>query len=225
MKRWTPLVLALALPVSAAAARPDSFSARMVTEMVEAEGGSSISQPIEGGLIYFMKGNSRMEMDMGMMKMIVVHREDQQKSYMINPQKKIYNVVSTAGDKKGPDLGFMKDDPSIVREKLGEETLDGIATTKWKNTHKNPPAGQDALYYTWEAEQFGGLPVQVEQRRNNTTVRMKFTEINQRKVTADLFEIPKDWKEASAPEVMGMPPMPAGMPKMPGMPGMPPQGR
>ena len=220
MKRWTiALVLLLFVAGTAQAARPDKFSGRMVTE---ATGGKEGKVMTSSSLVFMLKGNSRTEMDMGPMKMKVIHREDQKKTYMINPEKKIYSVQAT--DEKERNVNYLKEDPSIQREKLGEEKIDGEPTTKWKNTRKDAASGKTELFLTWESEKFGGMPLQIETTQEGRTVRMKFTEINQREVTSDMFEIPSDWKQASANEVMGMPAMP-GMPGggMPMMPHKPPQ--
>jgi hypothetical protein len=156
---------------------------------------------------------------MGMDRMVHIFLPDKKTAYMIYPSMKAYCEMNTAqmtGQKEGKE-------PKIEETSLGKETVDGHPCTKSKVVVTDED-GRKFESLVWKASDLKDFPIQTQMTtEDGTTVTTKFTDINQSKPSAAMFEPPTEFKRyANAQELMMsnmqrmMPP--GGMPPHGGMP-------
>lgn len=159
------------------------------TRVIQSEAGQ-FSQTL-----YHSKGKERVEMDMEGMQMVLIQRPDKQLAWQLMPMMKMYSQISLS---KGQEMsGQPPEDVQI--ELVGEESLDGQPTNKYKLLMKDKSGGG----FIWFNQQ--NIPVKMDfvsvEGKSKQRISMTLKDIETGTQDPDLFELP------------------AGYNKMPGMPG------
>jgi hypothetical protein len=154
------------------------------------------------GRMWHMPGEQRHEQDLPALRPIFILRADSAIGDIILP--KLHTVVEFALPKELSLLG----DPGLLRQPVGQETVNGIATTKYDVDEKMPQGR--AVGSLWLSQD--GIPMKCDARlaTDKGKVSMIRWELRHVKIgTQDpaLFEIPRDYAklppEAVAP-LLGM---------------------
>jgi hypothetical protein len=152
--------------------------------------------------MWHMPGEQRHEQDLPALRPIFILRADSAIGDIILP--KLHTVVEFALPKELSILG----DPGLLRQPVGQETVNGIATTKYDVDEKMPQGR--AVGSLWLSQD--GIPMKCDARvaTDKGKVSMIRWELRHVKIgTQDpaLFEIPHDYAklppEAAAP-LLGM---------------------
>lgn len=152
------------------------------------------------GKIFVTKDKSRMEMQGS----ISISRMDKMIAWVLMPQQKTYmemalqpqNIVATA-DNKMPG--------EIKRELLGQESVEGRDTDKYKITYSDKQASNSV--YMWLDKKIK-IPVKTEDVNGSWSVTYK--NIKTENLDASLFEIPAGYKKMSMPSLPNMKDMMSG---------------
>ncbi|HEY6189675.1 MAG TPA: hypothetical protein VIW80_18620 [Pyrinomonadaceae bacterium] len=149
--------------------------------------------------------------------------------FMLLHSKKLYAEVKPgeAGDLTAaarnlpsdfsPDKLINEQSPGANYEKLGTETVNGRATTKYrvKTTGKGEASGMQTETIVWVDESLG-MPVKSEttstgERASGSKVTMEMRDIKQ-EADPSLFEMPKDYKKVTSDEITAQ-----MLPSLPGL--------
>jgi len=159
----------------------------------------------------------RSEMDMGEMgKMISIVRTDVKKNIMLNPAKKMYfeNVWQESKMKSDPAIFESDAKYKVDKVKIGAETIDKHPCIKYTMTITNKETGEKQTGTIWEATDLQNLVIKYEMTHNNQKTVIEWKNVKLNTATADMFEVPTEYKKANnMMELMGM----GGMPGMSGM--------
>ena len=154
------------------------------------------------GRMWHMPGEQRHEQDLPALRPIFILRADSAIGDIILP--KLHTVVEFALPKELSILG----DPGLLRQPVGQETVNGIATTKYDVDEKMPQGR--AVGSLWLSQD--GIPMKCDARLATdkgrvSTVRWELRHVKIGTQDAALFEIPRDYAklppEAAAP-LLGM---------------------
>jgi hypothetical protein len=154
------------------------------------------------GRMWHMPGEQRHEQDLPALRPIFILRAGTTIGDIILP--KLHTVVEFALPKELSILG----DPNLLRKPVGQETVNGIATTKYE-VDEEKPQGR-AVGSLWLSEE--GIPMKCDARLTTdkgkvSTSRWELRHVKMGAQDAALFEIPHDYAklppEAAAP-LLGM---------------------
>ena len=154
------------------------------------------------GRMWHMPGEQRHEQDLPALKPIFILRADSAIGDIILP--KLHTVVEFALPKELSLFG----DPGLLRQPVGQETVNGIATTKYDVDQKMPQGR--AVGSLWLSQD--GIPMKCEARLATdkgkvSTIRWELRHVKIGAQEPALFEIPRDYArlppEAAAP-LLGM---------------------
>jgi hypothetical protein len=154
------------------------------------------------GRMWHMPGEQRHEQDLPALRPIFILRAGTTIGDIILP--KLHTVVEFALPKELSILG----DPNLLRKPVGQETVNGIATTKYE-VDEEKPQGR-AVGSLWLSEE--GIPMKCDARLTTdkgkvSTIRWELRHVKMGAQDAALFEIPHDYAklppEAAAP-LLGM---------------------
>jgi len=126
----------------------------------------------------------------GMDRIISVFRPDKKATYVMYPGIQSYMSVPLA------NVAAEASEKSLKLEKsaLGKETLDGHVCVKNKAVVKND---QWRVFeaVTWNAADLKDLPLQIEIKEKQGTVRMRFTQVRFVKPDAQQFDPPATYSQ------------------------------
>jgi hypothetical protein len=154
------------------------------------------------GRMWHMPGEQRHEQDLPALRPIFILRAGTTIGDIILP--KLHTVVEFALPKELSILGY----PNLLRKPVGQETVNGIATTKYE-VDEEKPQGR-AVGLLWLSEE--GIPMKCDARLTTdkgkvSTIRWELRHVKIGAQDAALFEIPHDYAklppEAAAP-LLGM---------------------
>lgn len=125
---------------------------------------------------------------MGADKTISVVRPDKQATFLIYPSLKAYvQMPMSEADKQA-----LTKEPKMEKTALGKETIDGHSCVKTKVVMKDDKGtAQEAT--VWSATDLKDFPVQIQAKEKDTTVVMKFKNVQFAKPDAKQFEMPADY--------------------------------
>jgi len=154
---------------------------------------------------------------MGMDRMVHIFLPDKNVTYMIYPSMKAYCEMNT-GQVPGPKEAVKG--AKVEETELGKETIDGHPCMKSKIVITEE-SGHKSEALVWKATDLKDFPIQWQTTsEDGSTMTMKFTDINQSKPSASMFEPPSDFKRYGSVQELMMSNMQQMMPRG----GMPPQG-
>jgi hypothetical protein len=154
------------------------------------------------GRMWHMPGEQRHEQDLAALRPIFILRAGTTIGDIILP--KLHTVVEFALPKELSILG----DPNLLRKPVGQETVNGIATTKYE-VDEEKPQGR-AVGVLWLSEE--GIPMKCDaslatDKGKVSTIRWELRHVKIGTQDPALFEIPHDYAklppEAAAP-LLGM---------------------
>jgi hypothetical protein len=127
---------------------------------------------------------------MGADKTISVVRPDKLASFLIYPTLKAYvQLPMSEADKRA-----LTHEPKIQKTALGKETIDGHSCVKTKVVIKDDKGlAQEAT--VWNATDLKDFPIRIQAKENDTTVVMKFKDVQFAKPNVKQFEMPSDYKK------------------------------
>jgi hypothetical protein len=178
-------------------------AAEMPLPLPKAEySGERVIESAQGTLtqkIYSAAGKERMEMDMGGMQSVMILRPDKKVAWMLMPAQRMYMELDLSQAKQQAASGPPED---VTIEKVGEETIGGHSTTKYKMLMRDKSAGG----FMWFTDD--GIPLKMDMLSKDGKEKFRMT------MTLRNLEVGK--QDASLFE------LPAGYSKMPNMGGMNP---
>jgi len=140
------------------------------------------------GKVYSAKDRERTDMSMGEMQTVMILRRDKQLGYMLMPMQKSYQQIDFA--QAAQQSGAAPDDQVEITV-VGNETVEGFESTKYKMVMKDGSAGG----FIWITQQ--GIPVKMDMlsKSGREKSRMTMTLKNLAVGTQDpqLFELPADY--------------------------------
>lgn len=183
---------------------PERYQAtRVVTSSADAGGGESRTLIARDG----ERRREEYEADAGER---IAYLQLPEGSYVLLPAKKLYAELKTETDggahaaRVPPDFSPEKllneARPETLYERLGEESLNGRATVKYRVTvrgQKNGGVTSESL--VWVDEGFG-MPVKTETTSPGAKVTMELRDIKET-IDAGLLELPADYKRVAAAEL------------------------
>jgi hypothetical protein len=131
---------------------------------------------------------------MGMDKMVVLKLADKQAAYIVFPGLQSYCDLPA---------GRSANDGKLDKTAIGKETVEGHPCTKSKLTFTTAD-GQTAEALVWEATDMKDFPIQYQTVDEGRTTTTTFTDINQAKPAATLFELPASYKKYGTMQEMIM---------------------
>ncbi len=135
--------------------------------------------------VFHSFGKERIEMQMEGMQTVMISRPDLGKFWNLMPMLEIYMEIDAA--KASEMTGQVPDDMTI--EKVGTDTVNGIATTKYKMLMKDKSAGG----FIWLSAEH--IPLQMDfiskEAGEKSRVKMSMSNLKLGKQDAALFELPE----------------------------------
>lgn len=129
-------------------------------------------------------GKERVESNMGGMAMVMIVRPDQKLAWQLMPMQKMYMEINMG--KAAEMTGKVPDEVTI--ERVGEETIDGLHTTKYKMLMKDKSAGG----FIWLSDEH--IPVQMDflskEGGQKNRVKMTLKQLQVGPQDPKLFELP-----------------------------------
>lgn len=116
-------------------------------------------------------------------------RLDRRTSYMLYPALQGYVTMPSTDQ----DAGLQSE--KLVRTALGRETIDGHACVKNRSVVKNQKGITVLQATTWNAKDLQDFPLQIETVENGKSSIMRFAQVSFARPDANLFELPKGYKE------------------------------
>jgi outer membrane lipoprotein-sorting protein len=147
----------------------------------------------------YMDGNDRIRTESNIqgVQAIAIFRRDKNVMYTLMPAQKMAMEMPMTDV---PD--FVPDTTKGPKpERLGEETVDGVACVKWK-FKSDTPGAEESFFWVDKQTNF---PVKMRTADGATEVIWK--NVSTAKPDSSLFEVPGDYKKQAMPQ---MPPMPQG---------------
>ena len=142
----------------------------------------------------------RMEMDYSKMigaqgmppamsSVVMIHREDEKRTYSLYTNKKKYMISDET------DEGYYEE-PEVTKTFVANETIDGHPTEKYRITVSYQD--QDTQEgFIWNATDLGGMTIKSEIDNANFKMTSTLTDIVMGTPLARLFEVPVDYTETS----------------------------
>jgi outer membrane lipoprotein-sorting protein len=151
--------------------------------------------------IYYKPGMVRDEIDMGGQKMITIRRFDTNKVWMLMGQGMYMEIDLEQGSKQVPEYKL------ISREVVGPETVNGMATVKYKSVYET----KDGKFggFTWFTEDniaVKGFLIS-ETKGKKQRVKFELTNLEREPQPDSLFELPPGAKRLNMGGFGGMPDM------------------
>jgi len=155
----------------------------------------------------FVKGeNFRQEMNMGGQKQIMIFQKEKGIVWVLMPQLKMY-MEMTAGGQQDMSPPTPEEMEKMGEKKyLGEEKVNGYKCKKYRYTPNDKSVGTSTM---WISKKIN-FPIKTEMEGSSGPMIMEYKNIQEKKISDSLFNIPAGYKKMS-------------MPSMPNMPGMPKQ--
>jgi hypothetical protein len=124
----------------------------------------------------------------GMDRITSVFRPDKKATYVIYPGIQSYsNIPLAKGEAEATEKRF-----KLAKTALGKETIDGHACVKNKTVVKGDQ-GPVFEAVTWNAADLKDFPLQIELNEKQSTVRMRFTQVQFAKLDAKQFDPPANY--------------------------------
>jgi hypothetical protein len=154
------------------------------------------------GRMWHMPGEQRHEQDLPALRPIFILRAGTTIGDIILP--KLHTVVEFALPKELSILG----DPGLLGKPVGQETVNGIATTKYEVDEKTPQG--NAVGSLWLSQE--GIPMKCDARLATdkgkvSTIRWELRHVKIGTQDAALFEVPHDYARLpaeAAAQLLGM---------------------
>jgi hypothetical protein len=139
------------------------------------------------GKVYSIPGRQRHEQEIEGMPQVIILRGDQAKGYLVIPS--VHSYVEFGFAPAATELS----DPSLRGTPVGQETVGGLKTTKYRVEH-DARDGTLVDGYLWLTAQ--GIPMRADgtytpRRGKPVSFHMELSNVRQGAQNADLFELPQ----------------------------------
>jgi len=126
----------------------------------------------------------------GMDRMVSIFRPDKKATFVLYPAIKRYLTLPLAkGESEAMEKGLQ-----MEKTALGKETVDGHLCVKNEVVVKNQQ-GPVLRATTWNAADLRDFPIQIQTKEKDTTVTMRFKQIQFAKPDPKQFEVPADYTQ------------------------------
>lgn len=184
---------------------PDRYQATRIITSVEDKNGSVVT--VSKRILIARDGDRRREEYASGANETVVYLETPEGRFVLAPAKKLYAdlnlAVADPGSFTAPNDAadfsperLLNESPAVARyEKMGAETIEGRATTKYRVTAVDTASGVESVTLIWIDDALG-MPVRSETSSTASDHTVKVTvELRDLKQTIDpgIFELPKDY--------------------------------
>jgi len=181
-----------------------AFSARLDTQVLDKSGNEWLRMPMDFAVL-----DKKVRMDInleqstsrdmpastitslkqsGMDRMVSIFRPDKKATFVLYPVTRRYLTLPLAkGETEAMEKGLM-----LEKTVLGKETIDGHACVKNQVVVKNKQ-GPVLQATTWNAADLKDLPIQIQTKEKDTTVIMRFRQVQFAKPDLKQFEVPADY--------------------------------
>jgi len=163
---------------------------------------SSGAPMIMKGKVYSAKGKERREMAIEQHRSIFITDRNSKTSWILMPERKMYMVAGGTG-KEEQDPERMMREGDVKLTKLGSESVNGVATTKYRMvvTSKRGEPVEGLVWITGD-----NIPVRMENTSKDSArvFRIDYTNLKIGKQSQALFEIPAGYHEMKMPTFPGM---------------------
>ncbi len=153
------------------------------------------------GKIFFKEGNFRQEMMMGGQKQITIFRKDKKVVWVLMPAQMMYMEMQ-AGSHQNMALVDPDEIDKIGGKKyLGKEKVNGYVCSKYRYTFHDKSSGT-AIYWISDKLNF---PIKMKTEGTSGSMSMEYRNIQEKTVSASLFNIPDGYQKMSMPMMPRMP--------------------
>jgi len=160
------------------------------------------AQGVMQGKVYYSPGKERREYTESGEKMIMILRHDKKRIWMLMPEEKMYMDMQMTGE-RGEDLSAWK----IQQTRLGDETVNGVRTTKYKIIMVSPKGSKmGGFFWTTSEDILMKMDAIAIDKGSKERMKIELTNLQIGAQEASLFEVPAGYS--------------AGMPGMGGMGGI-----
>ncbi|MHB8810512.1 MAG: hypothetical protein ACYC9M_10925 [Desulfobulbaceae bacterium] len=186
----------------------NGFSAKMVTTI---QGDTSVAHMT-------LKGQKmRIQVIGGRVFSTMIARYDKDLLWLIAPAAQQYQEMALGSMGQGVPH-FFRPDTTIVKTRIGEETVDGIKAVKYQARISSGNGKRVYEGFLWEAIDFPGFPLKWEEPSTLTVV--EWQERSFAEVPDNVFEVPADFRKIEQPAT---PPPPARHQSLKAYPGKRPE--
>ena len=148
--------------------------------------------------VFYKPGKLRDEMSMGGQEMVMIRRFDLNKLWMIMGQGMYMDVEPDGGSEQAAEYKL------ISREIIGPETVNGIATTKYKSVYES----KDGKFggFTWFTDDNIAVKAFLvhESKGEKQRVKFEFTDLRRGSQSDTMFEIPAGYQQFNTGGFAGM---------------------
>jgi hypothetical protein len=183
-----------------------AFSARLDTQVLDKSGNEWLRMPMD-----FAALDRKIRMDInleqstsrdlpastitslkqsGMERMVSIFRPDKKATFVLYPGTRKYLTLPLAkGESEAIEKGLL-----LEKTALGKETIDGHSCVKNQVVVKNKQ-GPVLQATTWNAADLKDLPIQIQTKEKDTTVTMRFKQVQFTKPDPKQFDVPADYTQ------------------------------
>ena len=192
----------------------EAFTARAEVELTGPRFEDAMIMPMK---FYYLKGDTRTELDMGdvkgpsvdeslahtlrqigMHEVVTILQAQRGQTVVLYPRRKAYVLMPN------PSVsGQGQPRPALTRKtKLGDETVLGMNCTKSRVTFVEGP-GVNFTVHVWEAARLRQFPVQIEMKQTDETMTVRYRDVSFEDPGSERFEIPEGFqKHDGAPSIL-----------------------
>ncbi len=186
------IILFVAVPVLSVSINAAEFSADMINK--------SPMGNIEGKM-FFKEGNFRQEMMMGGQKQITIFRKDKGVVWVLMPAQMMYMEMQAGSRQNMAPVDPDEIDKIGEKKYLGKEKVNGYMCSKYRYTFHDKSSGT-AIYWISNKLNF---PIKMKTEGTSGSMSMEYRNIQEKTVSASLFNIPDGYHKMSMPMMPGMP--------------------
>lgn len=186
------IVLFIVMPALSVSINAAEFSADMINK--------SPMGNIEGKM-FFKEGNFRQEMMMGGQKQITIFRKDKGVVWVLMPAQMMYMEMQAGSQQNMAPVDPDEIDKIGEKKYLGKEKVNGYVCSKYRYTFHDKSSGT-AIYWISNKLNF---PIKMKTEGTSGSMSMEYRNIQEKTVSASLFNIPDGYQKMSMPMMPGMP--------------------
>jgi len=189
---------------------PERYQATRVISEIEKLADGTLSQPSIERFVIARDGLNRRE-EFRIHEVLLVYLENAAGRFVLLPDEKIYAPADLVNESisnspeneitdSSPDRLLHETSATAMYQKLGSESLEGRATTKYRvDENSIGTQAAETMVHIWVDDALG-LPVKTEISSNSTIMTIELKNIS-REVDPQLFELPKDYKQVASGSV------------------------
>lgn len=151
------------------------------------------------GKVYSTRDKERREFTEDGEKMVMIIRKDKKLVWMLQPEEKTYMEMKIPKEGRKDDIGDWK----VEQTKVGNETVNGVATTKSKIIMTGPK-GEKLGGFWWMSKE--DIVIKIDaisvEKKSKERFMTELTNLKVGKQDPKLFEIPSGWTKMDMGKMM-----------------------